>query len=191
MDHNHDHNLIQEQRSSLESIAQAFQLSAHVLLTYPDQLTGQLVGRLMGVEHSYIQEIIKRGVTKKKTPWLRPLTHTLDSPGGPLVRTLERHTGLVSSITLTPDGSRVISGSGKSIEIWDFQSGELLRNLEGHWGALAVTPEGSRVVCGSADKTLKVVDLESGEVLHTLEGHTESVNDVAVTPDGTRAGPNR
>ena len=37
----------------------------------------------------------------------------------------------------------------------------------------------------SADKTLKVWDLTSGRKLRT--GHTNSVNAVAVTPDGQRA----
>ena len=37
------------------------------------------------------------------------------------------------------------------------------------------------------DNTLKVWDLESGRELRTLTGHTNTVNGVAVTPDGSRA----
>jgi WD40 repeat protein len=78
--------------------------------------------------------------------------------------------------------------------VWNLESGEELRTLEGHthWvDAVAVTPDGQRAVSASGslghDKTLRVWDLQSGKELHTLEGHTISVKAVVVTPDGRRA----
>ena len=47
-----------------------------------------------------------------------------------------------------------------------------------------MTPDGKRAVSASWDHTLKVWDLDSGRELRTLEGHLDSVNGVAVTPDG-------
>jgi WD40 repeat protein len=40
------------------------------------------------------------------------------------------------------------------------------------------------VVSGSNDETLRVWELGTGETKTTLQGHTNSVNAVAVTPDG-------
>jgi WD40 repeat protein len=74
--------------------------------------------------------------------------------------------------------------------VWDLDSGELLRTLEGHAKsveAVAVSPDGRRAVSASRDNTLRVWDLDSGELLRTLEGHAESVQAVAVSPDGRRA----
>ena len=60
----------------------------------------------------------------------------------------------------------------KTLRLWDLESGQTLRTLEGHtdWvNAVAVTPDGRRAVSGSEDRTLRLWDLESGQTLHTLE----------------------
>ena len=82
------------------------------------------------------------------------------------MRTLEGHLGAVKAVGVTPDGRRAVSASEDvTLRIWDLESGQLLRTLEGHLGGVevAVTPDGRRVVSGSKDKTLRVWDLESGQ----------------------------
>ncbi|MHC4674751.1 MAG: WD40 repeat domain-containing protein, partial [Planctomycetota bacterium] len=45
---------------------------------------------------------------------------TLNPPGGPLIRTLSGHDESVTSVSVTPNGKRVISGSwDNTIKIWD------------------------------------------------------------------------
>ena len=94
-------------------------------------------------------------------------------------------------MAVTPDGRRALSASwDNTLRIWDLESGESLRTLEGHTdsvNAVAVTSDGRRAVSASWDNTLRIWDLESGESLRTLEGHTDWVNAVAVTSDGRRA----
>jgi len=94
-------------------------------------------------------------------------------------------------VSITPDGRRAVSGSGdNTLIVWDLESGEKLKTLEGHTdqvNAVSITPDGRRAVSGSWDKTLIVWDLESGEKLKTLEGHTDQVKAVSITPDGRRA----
>jgi TIR domain/WD domain, G-beta repeat len=95
-------------------------------------------------------------------------------------------------MAITVDGHRIVSVShdeNETLRVWDLESGETLRTLEGHTSlvtAVAVTPDGRRVVSASADQTLRVWDLESGQTLRTLESHTDIVTAVAVTPDGRR-----
>jgi WD40 repeat protein len=95
---------------------------------------------------------------------------------------------MVTAVAVTPDGGRVVSGSlDNTLRVWDLESGETLRTLQGQTSsvtAVALTPDGGRVVSGSWDNTLRVWDLESGETLRTLQGHTGPVHAVAVTPDG-------
>ena len=78
---------------------------------------------------------------------------------------------------MTPDGRQVVSGSDdKTLRVWDLASGETVRTLSGHTGAVwavAVTPDGRQAVSGSEDNTLRVWDLASGETVRTLSGHTE------------------
>lgn len=126
-----------------------------------------------------------------------------------LIRTLTGHLDEVCAVAITPDGKKIISGSGSLdssvymillggsiethqyvIKIWDYATGSEIRTIEGHSERiykLAVTPDGSRVVSASADHTLKVWDVETGSLIHTLEGHVERVMAVVLYQDGRRA----
>ena len=69
------------------------------------------------------------------------------------------------------------------------ESEVLVRTLVGHTstvGAVAYSPDGTRIVSGSADHTLKVWDAASGAELATLTGHAGYVEAAAYSPDGTR-----
>jgi len=127
------------------------------------------------------------------------------------LRTLEGHTGYVFSVGIIPDGRRAVSGSEDgTLRVWDLEKARCLSILKGDRelvGKLAITSDGRRVVSESQDYTLEVRDtgfqrevrrgltdpilqvwdLVKGRCLSTLEGHTESVNGLAVTPDGREA----
>ena len=95
-----------------------------------------------------------------------------------------------AQIAVSPDGRKIISGTGSpgSIAVWDGETGEQLSVLHGHGGnvRVALTPDGTKIVSGSTDRTLKIWDVESGQCLATFEGHSKPVWSVAVTPDGKR-----
>ena len=49
------------------------------------------------------------------------------------LQTLEGHSGSVRSVTFSPDGQRLASGSDdKTVKIWDTASGECVQTLEGY-----------------------------------------------------------
>ncbi|MEO1331025.1 MAG: peptidoglycan-binding protein, partial [Pseudomonadota bacterium] len=58
---------------------------------------------------------------------------------------LKGHTGRVSSVAVTPDGSRALSGSyDTTLILWDLATGQALRTFEGHTSAVtsvALTPD--------------------------------------------------
>ncbi|EMD31474.1 hypothetical protein CERSUDRAFT_144986, partial [Gelatoporia subvermispora B] len=98
----------------------------------------------------------------------------------------------VEAVTFSPDGTRIVSGSGdKTIRIWDASTGQaLLEPLEGHTNwvtSVAFSPDGTRIVSGSDDRTIRIWDASTGQaLLEPLEGHTHPVISVAFSPDGTR-----
>ena len=125
-------------------------------------------------------------------PWLHRNPRPPSAPLRPqCIQILQGHLGEVTSVNLTPDGSRAVSGSrDRTLRIWDLQSGQCLHILEGHSGevtGVSLTPDGSRAVSGSRDHTLRVWDLQSGQCLLTLQDHTGVVTGMSLTPDGTRA----
>jgi WD40 repeat protein len=114
------------------------------------------------------------------------------------------HPAPVWGLAVTPDGKRILSGTGGQTEnhlldtmmlknggdnvlrIWDSASGKLLGELRGHTHAVVaidVFPGGRWAVSGSYDGTLRLWDLDLGTQLSQVDGQG-CVTSVAVSPDG-------
>ncbi|MEH2374809.1 WD40 repeat domain-containing protein [Nostoc sp.] len=181
-----------EQVKTLKLIQRALQLSAHVLNQDPNQLVGQLWGRLQSFPQPEIQRILTDAVeSKSEIPRFRPITASLMTPGGNLLRTLTGHNSWVSAVAIAPDGKTAVSGSGdNTLKLWDLETGKEISTLTGHNSsvyAVAIAPDGKTAVSGSDDNTLKQWDLETGKEISTLTGHNSWVSAVAIAPDGKTA----
>ena len=79
-----------------------------------------------------------------------------------MVRVLKGHEGGVISVSWSPDGKRIVSGSrDKTLRIWDASSGQSLQTLEGHSAgvdSVAWSPDGHRIgsVGGSIGQSLRI-----------------------------------
>jgi len=82
------------------------------------------------------------------------------------------HSGGVTSVAFSPDGTRVLSGSGdKTIKLWDAATGALIRTFAGHSyrvSSVAFSTDGSRVLSGSLDGTICIWSVTTGERLVNL-----------------------
>ncbi len=83
----------------------------------------------------------------------------------------------VYSFVVSADGRSVISGYSDKIRVWNVESGECLKVLEGHMAeveSLVLSADGRRVISGSDDSTLRVWDLDSGECcgVFFVRGHS-------------------
>lgn len=107
---------------------------------------------------------------------------------GEEIRTLEGHSQKVNVVTISPDGTTLVSGSDdKTIKLWNLATAKEIRTLEGHSDsiqALAISPDGKTLVSGSDDNTIKAWNLATGQLMRTLTGHTFWVRSVAISPDG-------
>ncbi|MBW4522204.1 MAG: TIR domain-containing protein [Scytolyngbya sp. HA4215-MV1] len=102
--------------------------------------------------------------------------------------TLKGHQDWVGSLSYSPNGKTIASGSSdKTIKLWDAATGKLLHTLEGHqnpvW-SVSYSPDGKTIASGSFDKTVKLWDVATGKLLHTLEGHQDRVTSISYSPDG-------
>ncbi len=104
--------------------------------------------------------------------------------------TLYGHTGSVNSVSFSPDGTRIVTGSDdRTAKVWDARTGTALLELKGHTGgvtSVSFSPDGTRILTGSGDETAKVWDARTGTALLELKGHTGGVSSVSFSPDGTR-----
>ncbi|MGD8625069.1 MAG: WD40 repeat domain-containing protein, partial [Anaerolineae bacterium] len=112
-----------------------------------------------------------------------------------------RHGAAVTALAISPDGQWAISGAGSdaryepvaadnSLILWDYQTGEALRRLEGHEATVSDVvfgPDGVQALSSSFDGTLILWDLASGKPIRQLEGHTGLVTGVDISSDGRHA----
>jgi WD40 repeat protein/tetratricopeptide (TPR) repeat protein len=95
-----------------------------------------------------------------------------------------------SGLDWSPDGSRIATGEGGMVRIWDAATGKAFLALRGHAGSfiwsVAWSPDGKRLASGGWDQIVKVWDASRGRELLSLAGHTADVFTVDWSPDGTR-----
>ncbi len=102
--------------------------------------------------------------------------------------TLFVETGALDAVAYSPNG-KIIAAGGRDnlIRLWDAQSGEFLRVLDGHVdyvSSLAFSPDGAYLASGGRDKRIFVWDIQTGAVFRRFDIHSDEVTGLAFTPDG-------
>ncbi|KAJ2912270.1 hypothetical protein MD484_g8144, partial [Candolleomyces efflorescens] len=103
---------------------------------------------------------------------------------------LHGHTAAVTSLAISSNGERIVSGSeDRTVRVWDMKTGNLVAEpLVEHADSVtcvAISPDGGWVVSGSRDRTVRVWDANSGTMkTRSLRGHTDTVTCVAIWGDG-------
>ena len=115
----------------------------------------------------------------------------LDAATGGLVATLTGHTGPLTSVTYSADGTRLASVSmDHTARVYDVASGRMIQTLRGHTqmvNEVVFHPDDSnRLATASDDNSIRVWDVTSGQELFTLRGHTREIYGLAFRPDGRR-----
>ena len=93
-------------------------------------------------------------------------------------------------LAFSPDGRHLVAGGEKNtVGIWDVQTGEEIRILEGHSGdvcsaAFSPDPGGRWVASAGEDTTVKIWDSRTGRLVRSFRGHTRLVTSIAFSPDG-------
>ncbi|MBE9263766.1 hypothetical protein IQ224_16910 [Microcystis sp. LEGE 00066] len=110
---------------------------------------------------------------------------------------LEGHNGNVNSVSFSPDGKTLATGSSdNTIKLWDVETGKEIRTLSGHNGyargsgnlisSVSFSSDGKTLATGSydEDETIILWNVETGEEIRTLSGHNDCVESVSFSSDG-------
>ena len=95
------------------------------------------------------------------------------------------------NIRFSPDGRRMVVGSGRTPWMWDVNSsrptGVALRGHEDDVTQIDFTPDSRRIVSSSRDGTLRLWDAATGQPLgEPMKGHGRAVVSFAIASDGAR-----
>ena len=76
-----------------------------------------------------------------------------DADTGQEICTLKGHTDRVTSVAISADGKRIVSGSDdQTVKVWDADKGQEILTLKGHTAmvsSVAFSADGKRIVSGS------------------------------------------
>jgi WD40 repeat protein len=172
-----------------EAIRRALLLSAPALTADPSQIATQLAGRLMGHPESRVHRWAAALDPPDQRPWLAPVAPTLISAAGPLEQRLSGHKFPISSLAVSPDGSRAVSGDiDGMVGVWDLGSGQDLAVIQSHKGgvsSLAIAADGTLAISGGEDATAQLLNVQTGQVSARLTGHGGGSLAVAISSDGS------
>ncbi len=126
---------------------------------------------------------------------------------GDLVHTFMGHNGPISSVSISQDGRFILSAGGgsamrdgtmivnagdRTVRLWDIETKEQIKLFQGPENAnsVAFSPDEKLVVAGFGTQVFGeefiaiLWDLESGNEMQRFDGHSQSVSNVAFSPDG-------
>ena len=118
-----------------------------------------------------------------------------DISNGKLITTIISHEKRIETIAFSPDGTFLVSvGEDEevwSMKFWDVDTGELKATYILEYSRnvfqpkIAFSPDGNTIaICsGWTNKTVQLWDVAAGTLKANLHGHTDSVHNIAFSPD--------
>lgn len=108
---------------------------------------------------------------------------------GQTLKILNGHSDTVTSVCFMPNGKTLVSASeDKTLRLWDLQSGECMKFMEGHKRRVqyVTCSQDGTIASASWDNTIRIWNALSGKCIHILEGHTRNVSYVSFNSSGSQ-----
>jgi len=165
-------------------LERALHVLSHPVFAMPDEERKSLHEMLDDIRQATSYVAIRQALSQyqqKTLPFIQEKIQNLSV-------TLKGHGGPIYSVTFSPDGKFLASGSSdKTVKVWEIGTWQEVITLKGHEGSvLSVTfsPDGKFLASGSDDKTVKIWEVENWREVVTLKGHGGYVWSISFNPKG-------
>ncbi|BAT54971.1 Peptidase C14, caspase catalytic subunit p20 [Nostoc sp. NIES-3756] len=169
----------QSQKAQLKEIQALNSLSENFLLSH-QQLEALVTSVQAGKEVQKIRLGIPEDTRVQTATILQQAVYSTQE------RNRFQENAWVSSVSYSPDGDVIASGSAdNSIHLWR-RDGKLLNILIGHSdgvNGVSFSPNGEILASASADGTIKLWN-RNGQLINTFKGHGQGVKSVSFSPNG-------
>lgn len=125
------------------------------------------------------QSVISGGIDRRVIVW------SINSTKSKF--TLDAHTGYVLDLDVVAPNLLITTSRDRSVKIWDYNTGHLLRSHTGHpsWPSVVKwSPGGAMFACASFDNLVLIYDTISGELLRQILVHNDGILSLAWAADG-------
>ena len=94
------------------------------------------------------------------------------------------------TLQISADGNRLAAYTSETASVWDTATGDLLlstslTDLEISVRSIGLAANGARLAVGYSDGVVEVWSIDTGDLLQLFE-HRQSLNGIALSPDGTK-----
>jgi WD40 repeat protein len=161
------------EHDDLSVIAKAIRMSAHVLVDDPKQLTGHLIGRLVGRCSDAVNGFIQALAANTSGSWLEPLDAVLLAPGA-LSRTFWAPSETFC-VYIASNGTVSAANRDGDFRVWDSHTGVsrvTIDDRDHRSCAIAIARDGTIGVAADPDGLTKIWDLVSGSLIRELRSNS-------------------
>ena len=136
----------------------------------------------------------------EKAPNLLDICHLAGSHGqrrglrdGWAINTFTGHESGIKSISVSPEGNLVITGSyDGTFKIWDISTGKCIytnreRLISNMTPSCVITSDGDKALTTSRENTLSLWELNTGQEIKKFKGHTKQIMSLAISSDSRLA----
>jgi WD40 repeat protein len=168
-------------------IGRTLRLTAGILARDRSQLIPQLLGRLPASASVVETGFLAEARSHISTPAILTQHLSLYPHAGETAR-LEGY--FAGPLCLLPKGRLASPCLDETIQLWDVETGTVIRRLDGHvyWAtALCVLPDGRLAAGSQGDKAIRLWDIDTGIETRRLQSRLGAVDPLCVLSDGRLA----